>query len=1186
MISKKEDQDTIWSIYYDMFYSVNCSLALKKHVEELLDWSKDSESWMKSEVGSFLQIGSIRTFEAVREVWKAWAQLLVNRLRRTILSQHFRKSLQVTREDWHGKPHTLGAVRSGGPLSPKIMAACSKCFDHYWKTGVTENISTEDFTANPTFSISKFGWTFIVYYGTNPLAGFHLATAFAPFEAGAKTPPDLTESFTPLVEAAKQEFNLWCQAFRVIQQNEKCRVCFFVDDPLDLCGNLLERLLRLKRPLEPESVPIDPITLTRLCEADFTLKGYYFSIACRYNVIDVSDLIDHLGVYNVLLSIAPLVHRDFTSCVYIETLQVDQFNPRRGEKALYELFGVDPTFIFLVLGIAPADYVSGLTGQSHTSEDLLSKVTSKDPVHGRLTWKKLVAFNPQGADDFDLSKPSETKFTYDISTMAAVLLKVYNKMFETEDISFLLEGSKATRNNEITQHNTRATFSLFLNRLRNITSPAVDWHPFMTTFMGLLALDEGPGIRFWYRQEQYIMNHIFGAQWFDPVPQEPLAAVQSFIELSGNTGDLEEYCPDLKTFDNDIDFEPPIVCLSVAVPLERFYDLLYGDVEGCEAPPLRITLHATAAHMMEYFGSVRQHFGKLLPHKGTRQEGILDIQEGPLIFVEDLDRWWGKGDVIFSCLVPTWWLLYTSCEIYLEIVTMPATMKYMDEYGFNMRIFETNIYDEERVRVTTEFPHREFTGGTIPWMDIRPIDWKLFRIDDDSMESDKENIPNNGQNPAVKDTQAYNTFELIIEPDPDFDVERISYRWSVAHEAELAALLKGKADVKTARYSQSTFVIKLGPRSHIITFPYTIGTDSNLAIARTSGYIELNASIANLHRADDIPRYIRFPVALSQYYKPSVACWSLHRINPDASPQVVTDGKDTETYGWINTSFDLMFSYQERIDRDAKLQMIDWYLGDTLVEMKQSIYTMAMQHAQALGKRASFFMLYNQETVGKGYMLIFIKALRLDLSGNTMFADCGLVPLIRGEMLQLVPHVGAVIRARRLTDIHTSDRQSRLWLQSSVSMVERCRTWQHKGNQCEYYKLGNMPLFAPNLWIGAPSICSCGKGIFPPSFQEDPLIGPFLPHATRIVLGPLFSSPCTQPAENFEEFEKSVKDWIKASEAPMIAVEKPGKCSVCKKPGSKEEGLISCPRCHVVHYCSKKCQKKDWNNHKLHCIPA
>lgn len=42
----------------------------------------------------------------------------------------------------------------------------------------------------------------------------------------------------------------------------------------------------------------------------------------------------------------------------------------------------------------------------------------------------------------------------------------------------------------------------------------------------------------------------------------------------------------------------------------------------------------------------------------------------------------------------------------------------------------------------------------------------------------------------------------------------------------------------------------------------------------------------------------------------------------------------------------------------------------------------------------------------------------------------------------------------------------------------------------------------------------------------------------------------------------------------------------CKKCQKMSETSKKCGQCYDVHYCSKECQKEDWNHHKLTCSSA
>jgi len=45
-------------------------------------------------------------------------------------------------------------------------------------------------------------------------------------------------------------------------------------------------------------------------------------------------------------------------------------------------------------------------------------------------------------------------------------------------------------------------------------------------------------------------------------------------------------------------------------------------------------------------------------------------------------------------------------------------------------------------------------------------------------------------------------------------------------------------------------------------------------------------------------------------------------------------------------------------------------------------------------------------------------------------------------------------------------------------------------------------------------------------------------------------------------------------------------CVCCKKEERVSEIYKKCTGCHIVYYCSKGCQKKDWKQHKIYCTQS
>ena len=42
-------------------------------------------------------------------------------------------------------------------------------------------------------------------------------------------------------------------------------------------------------------------------------------------------------------------------------------------------------------------------------------------------------------------------------------------------------------------------------------------------------------------------------------------------------------------------------------------------------------------------------------------------------------------------------------------------------------------------------------------------------------------------------------------------------------------------------------------------------------------------------------------------------------------------------------------------------------------------------------------------------------------------------------------------------------------------------------------------------------------------------------------------------------------------------------CSNCKHPPKEGGELKRCSHCHIPHYCSVQCQRKDWDFHRFAC---
>src|SRR5690606_24525999 len=92
----------------------------------------------------------------------------------------------------------------------------------------------------------------------------------------------------------------------------------------------------------------------------------------------------------------------------------------------------------------------------------------------------------------------------------------------------------------------------------------------------------------------------------------------------------------------------------------------------------------------------------------------------------------------------------------------------------------------------------------------------------------------------------------------------------------------------------------------------------------------------------------------------------------------------------------------------------------------------------------------------------------------------------------------------KLMAINVNGEEMRVWKGVLPSIVERCRSWEHKA-KCEYRSKGKIPL---SLEKGQRVLCSCGEGVFDKDFKIDaPGWDVLRKHAVRGAISPAFYSP-------------------------------------------------------------------------------
>ncbi|KAJ8514572.1 hypothetical protein ONZ45_g7902 [Pleurotus djamor] len=406
--------DATWAIFYHFFLNKSARNLLRQVCIELVSLSESHETWAAGPYG-FVEFCDDQTLAELRRHWTLYIQAIDDTKISTMLEKKMRDGMKEIRSNGEGN-RSLGILRSSGVA--EVLAAQSRLDDTYWTHGTTftknGNITNARYV-NPTFSYSLAGTDFSVHYGTHPLIAFHLAPAFLQDTKHKPVMPTLAN----VVSVAHTELREWGTSFRNIVQSKRLFIQFFAGDALSFCSTLKvfhqsgvldagEHTLRWS----PSMIKLN----TRVYDPER-------HSSTLFDVIDTSNLVDHMGFMNVLICARPLLSHTCDAVLFTESLHPNGNDPTTG--FLSHLCG-DAFTLSLLLGVIPIDMVGGLTSYSNRHEVLLAASSHFSPgqYRERAAWRRPDRMqggsHPLAALDFD---PKQ---------LASLLFSIYSLMFASE----------------------------------------------------------------------------------------------------------------------------------------------------------------------------------------------------------------------------------------------------------------------------------------------------------------------------------------------------------------------------------------------------------------------------------------------------------------------------------------------------------------------------------------------------------------------------------------------------------------------------------------------------------------------------------------------------------------------------------------------------------------------------------
>ncbi|PCH44295.1 hypothetical protein WOLCODRAFT_138924 [Wolfiporia cocos MD-104 SS10] len=1041
MIVDKCSSDTIWNTFFHMYLDQSSYEALVEHCKKLVAVSDNLQHWGESSYGPFIKMSTEYTLSELRRHWSLYADMQNLPPARAKAIRDAFAQLSKSTSDKYGRSN-LTTARSAGPTMPKAVEVVSTQFKQYWKTGVTFTNSKQIAAAkllNPTFAYSLRGEGCAVHYGTDPLIPFHLAPVFGNTRGNV--------SVASLVTAIRGQFRDWCSAFYTSVTSPDAVtpiIRFAIAEATAFCKALYQ--YHVARTLDA-GIPIAQwkTQLIRLNGREYETGG----APVLFNVIDTSNLDDHIGLLNILIAAAPLLSLSAPSCtLYTESLL---FHGEDATKEFKEKLYADITVMSLLTGLCPVDYLSGFSTRSNAHELMLyaflqqtssSKQTTSQ-FHQVTTWK------PPSRGDAVASQVQLAMQTpiFDPSQLGTFLYDTYHQLFEREDAMHFFRHNQNNLLRAVAAsnilHYVRESFVLLLKLVRHrLQLPNEQWLEVMDRFMNLLDEDQSLPMDTCNRQDFSSQLHRHG-MYTMPFLKTRAAKIGRFSSW--------------KTV-------PSLVRIIMVVPREKI-SVLQESVEQIGTPLLQCAVRGKQIYNI--FASVHAAFGRATS-MGSKSDPWVTFEEDP-------EGWDGTSPLVVSFTMAT--LFITELEppenlrICLVVRSTPGSVLLVPKLGMDLTVFEANLMNDSTVYVLPE----------------QPLLSKATHIQPTST----------GAHSNIHGTNAIGTANPVnIELDEQCEmVASFTSRVSVESEKIRRVFAAGETP-QVRQVSPCGMRLSFESCTQDVSFPFAvIGSQHRLRLARKSLYIEIVVPAYGPFKAEGM-KLNPFPMVRTDG---PFNLFSIHRANLDRMP--ILDMKAQKLDEWLNPHLGSMMSKRERSLRKHEQD-------DTMMHIKDSLHTILVRSSGIQGGPPMRLLCLRDKATNNCDTVIFIADLRFDLQCHTVACDGYVLPLTHDLLRRIEAPFSKLVTTGQMLNVLMFNEEVTAWKQLLPALAERCRySWSH-GPNCEYKAQGNVPLTTD---MENNPLCNCGMGKNVEGMDKENLWRPFSPYVTRIALSPLFAVSYLEP---------------------------------------------------------------------------
>ena len=1121
----------VWRIYYHTSVLKEDLRKIQEQSQKLADCTLSLSSWVASPYGKIFSLLTYDTLQRLRRYWLLYADTqgltpqelaaFDDRMKQSIL-------LEIQENMKDEENFSTNTIRSTGAHCSHTTYMARPSSIRYTETGVAGgNKSDRDLLdkqggghGNPTFAFSSSPEDkYAVHYASNPLDGFHLAHVYDKDVPAA----NLTEE---AVRAAKTEFSTWCDAFvAMVGEHSRIQLIVHCGDALNLCYQLQKQNITSVGAsfLEQISLYVGHWTSVPLVfDGTITIaKPVYF------DVIDTSNLVDHVGILNVLAAAAPLLRPNPLSVLNTENLMVQSQNLSHW---LDEDLCMDASTMSILIGLIPCDYVLRETAYSNEWDSYIMQ----HPQEGKsyyayrlqTSWKHV--YHGHAFRGTTANKLSQTQQTYiEMEEFSDLLTVFYTRLLLYSDVDVLSDALQST--------------------LRLDNSSSRDWEPLhrshrkfysTLTFVAILAVARHHIVTDWGISLNSAMKKIrsLEIQLRSDAPSPSLEMLFHLALFDSPSVCVDQilYHPQLEDLDalvspgrvsellRQVNPAPVTLHLALVLPFDQQQKLrllprcLIGNTG------LSIRICETANQTTHTFTMLHCFFGSLKP----------DPEDKALSCVsEDLSGWAGSSDLIVSCSVPCsalFPLAGDAVSISLALNNHHPVPVLDHLFGPNLTIWESSISDPRSVRILSAAP----MGSRL------------------------------GKMPEADQTKEHNPVgkapDVSAHVSQAAKIDWLSHRSNFDAGSEHSKSLAEGGKVSVSQTGPCTMTVQIGDEEPcILCYPFPVnGSITRAKVARKSSWVEISVPVSPVG-ADQGFNIDPFPVA---FVESQPHPWQCPRVNVDQQPVIERKG----SLDWLQPHLASTLSI-------AEMDILRYHPRETpgrpingTVDFKQTFNLLltcfaGVNHLTNFRKFNGFGLFVKD----KGEVLLYVKAVRHDHGTHSVLLDAWLI------QQEFSP---SRLLSQDFNPVMISEAECPIWRQMLFNAAERCRSgWIHRGD-CEYRNAESIPLPGPII------LCSCGQGKAVTGFPRDSKMRILSKKATRVALYPVFATVSRGSAVKRSLQTPSATSTIAVK--PLRSEEHGPGCNHCGTIGSN---LKHCGRCGIARYCSPECQKAEWKEHKKVC---